>query len=178
VLAVGGYDTSMPLQGDEDWDLWLTLVERGYRGVIIPEVLFHYRRSPDSMSSISWYGPGHVPLASYRFAKHRDSYQARLVDVFLHQDAETAALLRRNDELERQITSDLEPALESRRDELAMLKARLAAAASGERERGDLEAALRAATGEVTALRTSASWRVTAPLRTVYGRWLQWQGRA
>jgi len=34
VAAVGGYDTQMPLQGAEDWDLWLTLVERGYRGVV------------------------------------------------------------------------------------------------------------------------------------------------
>src|SRR4029453_19451194 len=30
VVAVGGYDTSMPVQGDEDWDLWLNLVKHGY----------------------------------------------------------------------------------------------------------------------------------------------------
>ena len=34
VLSVGGYDTAMPVQGDEDWDLWLTLAEHGYRGTI------------------------------------------------------------------------------------------------------------------------------------------------
>ena len=55
-VAAGGYDTAMPVQGDEDWDLWLTLVERGYRGVILPEVLFNYRRRPGSMSTVCWHG--------------------------------------------------------------------------------------------------------------------------
>ena len=47
--AVGGYDPSMKY-GWEDWDLWLSLVERG-RGVFqIPEVLFSYRTTPQSMT--------------------------------------------------------------------------------------------------------------------------------
>jgi hypothetical protein len=29
--AVGGYDENMPVQGDEDWDLWISLVERGFQ---------------------------------------------------------------------------------------------------------------------------------------------------
>ena len=40
VEFVGRYDEGMPHQGDEDWDLWISLVEAGYRGVILPEVLF------------------------------------------------------------------------------------------------------------------------------------------
>ena len=47
--AVGGYDESMR-EGCEDWDFWLRLVEQGFDGTIIPEVLFHYRRRADSMS--------------------------------------------------------------------------------------------------------------------------------
>ena len=47
--AVGGYDESMR-EGCEDWDFWLRLVERGFPGTIIPEVLFYYRRRADSMS--------------------------------------------------------------------------------------------------------------------------------
>ena len=62
VVAVGGYDTQMPVQGVEDWDLWLTLAERGYRGVILREVLFNYRRRAGSMSTVSWNGSGHLPL--------------------------------------------------------------------------------------------------------------------
>src|SRR5438477_2459579 len=54
VVAAGGYDTGMPIQGLEDWDLWLTLAEQGHRGVILPEVLFNYRRRDGSLSTVSW----------------------------------------------------------------------------------------------------------------------------
>jgi GT2 family glycosyltransferase len=187
VLAVGGYDTAMPIQGDEDWDLWLTLVARGHRGVILPEVLFNYRRRAGSMSTICWHGPGHLPLAAYRVAKHHDAYRAHLVDVLLRQEAETAALLRRNDELERQIASELEPAVALRREELAVLQSRIASCDSqrsldsGESQASasrliELESALREASTEVAALRASMSWRITSPLRRAYGRWLRWRG--
>ncbi len=198
VVAAGGYDTAMPVQGDEDWDLWLTLVARGCRGVMLREVLFNYRRRAGSMSTICWHGPGHLPLAGYRLAKHRDTYRAHLVDVLLHQDAETAALLRRNDEIERHLTSDLEPAIALRRDELAALRARLGEAtaesaseppapapaasaklASPEVARiHELEAALGAASTEVEALRRSMSWRITGPLRQAYGWCLRRRGPA
>ena len=41
---------------------------------------------------------------------------------------------------------------------------------------GELEAALQAASAEATALRNSASWRITGPLRDVYGWWLRMRG--
>lgn len=172
VLEVGGYDTTMPVQGDEDWDLWLTLVARGRRGVILREVLFNYRRRPGSMSTICWHGEGHVPLANYRIAKHRDSYRAHLFDVLHDQDRQASALLTENDTMERHIGSTLEPALAMRRAELTVLRERLA---DTDRAAG-LEAALQAACAEVTALRNSLSWRITAPLRRAYD-WLWWRGR-
>jgi glycosyltransferase involved in cell wall biosynthesis len=183
VVAIGGYDTQMPLQGAEDWDLWLTLAERGYRGVILPEVLFNYRRRAGSLSTVSWNGSGHLPLARYRFAKHWSTYRAHLRDVLLHQDAETSDLLRQNDEIERHLASKLEPAVAARREELAALRERLAstmpaepnrtaAAPAPERIR-ELEMALAATTAEIVAFRTSMSWRVTAPLRAAYGWWLR-----
>jgi glycosyltransferase involved in cell wall biosynthesis len=173
-VAVGGYNTMMPAQGDEDWDLWLTLVERGYRGVILPEVLFNYRRRPGSMSTDSWYGTSHLPLASYRVARHEAFYRTHLVDVLLHQDADTATLLRQNDGIERYLTSELEPAVALRREELAALRSRLTSL--DPQHVRDLEAALDAASAEVSALRTSMSWRITGPLRKAYGWWLQWRG--
>jgi glycosyltransferase involved in cell wall biosynthesis len=186
VVAAGGYDTGMPVQGGEDWDLWLTLVARGYRGVILPEVLFNYRRRAGSLSTISWNGSGHLPLADYRVTKHADAYRAHLLDVLLHQDEETAALLRRNDEIERYLASELEPSVAARREELAHLRSRLEAtsptpghgapAADPAQRVADLEAALRATSAEVTALRTSMSWRMTGPLRAIYGAWLRWRG--
>lgn len=178
VVAAGGYDTGMPIQGLEDWDLWLTLVGRGCRGVILHEVLFNYRRRSGSLSTISWYGSGHLPLTSYRLAKHGELYRAHLVDVLLHQDAETAAILRRNDGIERYIATELEPSVTARREELTILNSRLASLKlpeSQERIR-ELETALGAASAEVAALRTSMSWRITAPLRRAYGQWLRWRG--
>jgi glycosyltransferase involved in cell wall biosynthesis len=177
VLAVGGYDTAMPVQGDEDWDLWLTLVERGYTGVILPEVLFHYRRRAGSMSTVAWYGPGHMPLARYRVAKHEASYRSHLLEVLLRQDVETAALLRRNDELERHLTTFLEPAVAARRDELEAMRSRANAESTTDRTR-ELESAARAAYAEIHALRSSTSWRVTAPGRKAYEWWLRLRGRA
>jgi glycosyltransferase involved in cell wall biosynthesis len=178
VVAVGGYNTSMPAQGDEDWDLWLTLVERGYRGIILREVLFDYRRRAGSMSADCWYGPSHLPLANYRVAQHDATYRTHLVDVLLHQDSETGGLLRRNDELERELTSELEPEVALRREESAMLRSRLAAHPAPGRaaELEALETALQAASAEVIALRKSMSWRMTGPLRQAYERWLHWRG--
>jgi glycosyltransferase involved in cell wall biosynthesis len=47
--AVSGFDESMR-GGYEDWDLWLRFVERGWRGVRVPETLFVWRRhSPATM---------------------------------------------------------------------------------------------------------------------------------
>lgn len=38
---VGGYCAE--LNSIEDWDLWIGILERGYRAVVLPEVLFEYR---------------------------------------------------------------------------------------------------------------------------------------
>jgi len=45
--ALSGYDKEHI--GYEDWNLWLDIAERGWRFVIVPEPLFHYRERPDSM---------------------------------------------------------------------------------------------------------------------------------
>ena len=176
VVEVGGYDAAMPEQGDEDWDLWLRLVSSGRTGTILPEILFEYRRRAGSMSHTCWHGPGHLPLLRYRVKKFRDLYDRHLQDVLLHQDDETSALLRRNDELERHLATNLEPALASRQQELHALEAKLAQLDRSLADSSKLSSALAASAAEVAALRDSMSWRVTAPLRTVYGWWLKWTG--
>jgi glycosyltransferase involved in cell wall biosynthesis len=45
--AVGGFDPAFP--AFEDWDFWLTALERGYHGLQIPELTFEYRRHGSSM---------------------------------------------------------------------------------------------------------------------------------
>lgn len=44
-----GYDGSMPVQGAEDWDFWLSTMEHGWEFAYVPEVLFEYRAGEDSM---------------------------------------------------------------------------------------------------------------------------------
>jgi glycosyltransferase involved in cell wall biosynthesis len=51
---VGGYNTIMKY-GWEDWDFWLSLVERGRRVVKIPDILFWYRVSKESMTRTMTY---------------------------------------------------------------------------------------------------------------------------
>ena len=47
--AVGGFDESMT-DGYEDWEFWIKLSERGWRGVRVAEPLFNWRRhSADTM---------------------------------------------------------------------------------------------------------------------------------
>jgi len=40
--AVGGFDPA--LRHGEDWDLWISLAERGYIGQLVPRILFAYRK--------------------------------------------------------------------------------------------------------------------------------------
>lgn len=44
----GGYNGRM-INGYEDWDLWIDLMQRGARLVAVEETLFHYRTRRDSM---------------------------------------------------------------------------------------------------------------------------------
>ncbi len=175
--AVGGFDEQMT-QGYEDWDLWISLVERGYHGTIIPEVLFRYRRRAGSMSTVCATGEVHVALMTYLIDKHRASYEAHHLEVLLRKEADAADLLRTNDEIEREIHSSLLPALARRRAELEALQRKLQQADAVEQSRARLDALerqladvsgqLRATAAEVAGLRGSRSWRLTAPLRAVY----------
>lgn len=44
-----GYDCTMPVQGYEDWDMWVGALERGWEFVYLPEVFFEYRKAEQSM---------------------------------------------------------------------------------------------------------------------------------
>jgi glycosyltransferase involved in cell wall biosynthesis len=186
VLAVGGYDERMPSQGNEDWDLWLGLVETGHRGIILHDVLFDYRRRRGSMCDQCTRGQRHLDLITYLVEKHRDSYRAHLLDVLLWKERRIADLRRQNVALEIDIGSSREPLLERRRAELQALRQKLQGTPAAPRAAAPppplrtpqpappaidaVRAEYARALAEIEALKASASWRLTAPLRALYDR--------
>ena len=76
---MGLFDETMR-DGCEDWDIWISLVERGHKGVIIPRFLFQYRRRKDSMS---WsMTERHLKLFGRLIQKHEASYRTHLPELF------------------------------------------------------------------------------------------------
>jgi glycosyltransferase involved in cell wall biosynthesis len=102
--AVGGFDESMR-DGCEDWEFWIRVAESGRRGAIVPEVLYRYRRRPDSMSRVMNATELRFSLYETLIAKHPASYEDHLLDLILSRehtfaDAEERAV-RRIEALER-----------------------------------------------------------------------------
>jgi glycosyltransferase involved in cell wall biosynthesis len=192
VRSVGGYDTHMPAQGDEDWDLWISLVERGCRGVILPEVLFYYRRRPGSMCEVCTTGETHLRLVQYIMEKHKDNYQRHLTAILNRKQAEIGRLLHENYQVERHLYDRLRPIAASRRKEVERLQAKLdrvekqtkLEANQGiiheleatKRRLEEKNAELQMKQAEVHALRASRSWRITAPIRAACDLWLKAKG--
>src|SRR4051794_26556212 len=168
--AVGGYDESMR-EGCEDWDFWLRLVEHGFDGTIIPEVLFHYRRRADSMSRVMLDEERYRKPLDVLLTKHEPAYRSHLREVLIAKEREAQHLVHEIATIERDVVLSLEPALRRAREELAAV-ARKADRARMYRAREDDHERLQWQTAElqreVADLRASWSWRLTAPLRRAY----------
>ncbi len=176
--AVGGFDEAFR-EGCEDWDFWISLVERGHRGHILPEVLYHYRRRSGSMTAVMARDGRHPDLYRRLVLKHADTFAANLPTLLARRDDDLAAVRRETHRLELDWHETLGPALQTRRDD-DTARERRAARVARDREAEATRAASVALTSEVErlvadveALRHSWSWRVTGPLRTLYGAWLR-----
>jgi glycosyltransferase involved in cell wall biosynthesis len=78
---VGGYCTSFSASGIEDWDLWIELIEAGYRASVIQETVWDYRIRADQMSA-GMYQPGTWGrLVQELVQRHPDSYREHIVAV-------------------------------------------------------------------------------------------------
>jgi glycosyltransferase involved in cell wall biosynthesis len=184
--GVGGYDCSAEIFGNEDWDLWISLTERGHRGIVIPETLFDYRQRPGSMRHQAEEPSARLRSWHYLLAKHCDSYQRYAKEVLLLLEDQCGGVLLDNWEAQRQIETEVKPLLAARQRAHANLGATTVAvgkplsgtaevAQASASQRADheaLAAELDRASAEIRALRSSASWRVTLPLRRAWDLWL------
>ena len=182
IEAVGGFDETMR-DGCEDWDLWMSLVERGYPGKILPEILFYYRRRPDSMSRKMMEGDRHPRLFKRLVEKHRSSYQTHLTSVLTRRERDMSHLRQHIHTMELDYYENLAPELAKLQDDVSMLERsaetprrppgsaprRPAPAHAAAVSRAyQLDALANRALADLDALRRSTSWRITAPLRKLY----------
>lgn len=173
----GGFDETM-VEGCEDWEFWIRVVDAGFTGVIIPEFLFRYRRRADSMSRAMHAVPGMPALYRQLVDRHLEVFARHLVALLEHRDDEIASLSTSLWRLEQAWASDLEGRQRWQRDNEV----------GRQRQADDLRQAEQARQLEPTqaeilalhaafnreherneALRASWSWRLTRPLRALLG---------
>ncbi len=81
---INGYDASF--KGYEDWDFWLSMLEGGYHGAIIKEVLFNYRIRPESMVHSCDKPEATAALRKKIVEKHAASYISHAIRVICRKD--------------------------------------------------------------------------------------------
>jgi glycosyltransferase involved in cell wall biosynthesis/SAM-dependent methyltransferase len=91
-VETGGYCESLPAM--QDWDLWISILEKGWEAELLPELLFDYRVRPGSMYSETKKPHRFSLISSLIHARHYGLYQQYLSDVLRLQ----ARLLAENDE--------------------------------------------------------------------------------
>lgn len=80
----GGYDEE--LEGYEDWDLWLGILESGYRAHIIKELLFRYRDRAGGKHRSSDAGERRDAIMRRIMARHESSFRAHAQEVIFRKD--------------------------------------------------------------------------------------------
>lgn len=88
----GGYCET--LSGLQDWDFWISILELGYRGVMIPEVLFEYRVRLDSMYATTSLPENFGRLLGQIAERHKMTYSRYVVEVMTGIGIELASLLQ------------------------------------------------------------------------------------
>jgi GT2 family glycosyltransferase len=121
----GGYDRHMPSPGWEDWDLWLSIVGRGWRMQYLPGAPFEYRVRPGSMIAALDDPDAHYRNRHYLVSKHSFLLLSR-VQALLNATHEAATKL--NDAREEIVVANAQlaetrSALTTARDETEQVRA-------------------------------------------------------
>jgi glycosyltransferase involved in cell wall biosynthesis len=156
--ACGGYDPGASVW--EDWELWISAAERGWRFHRLDEPAFEYRVRPDSMIAVAEKEGLRRPVREHIYRKHHALFAAHLAEILLvgHQ---------RLIDLTRYAVTAREPlvaealALRAARDRL-QVEIDLLAASREPLRQGELKplrAEIEALRGEVEALRTALAER-------------------
>ena len=103
----GGYDAGGA--GWEDWELWISAAERGWRFHRLPEVAFEYRVRPGSMLDLAEQQGRWRTAFEHVYRKHRGFYGEHLAEVLLAAkdqvfaiDGDALALRASRDALQRE----------------------------------------------------------------------------
>ncbi|MCX7603203.1 MAG: glycosyltransferase [Bryobacteraceae bacterium] len=75
----GGYCESLPAM--QDWDFWISILEKGWEGRVLPEVLFEYRIRHGSMYSTTRKPANFARISAMIHARHAEIYQKYFLDV-------------------------------------------------------------------------------------------------
>lgn len=78
-LDAGAYCEMLPAM--QDWDLWISILEKGWQGALLPEVLFDYRIRAGSMLSDTKKPFNYSRISAMIAARHRDLFAKNLIDI-------------------------------------------------------------------------------------------------
>jgi glycosyltransferase involved in cell wall biosynthesis len=202
-LDAGGYDESLGEIGDEDWELFISITERGWDGAVVPETLYHYRRRSGSLSTVCDRPENHRRVFAYLLEKHRASYERHVLDVLVNREAEACTMRKVVLHYQKSLAAVV-PRLEAAREERDRLARKLEAARHRQREAAraddlerrlederrrsaDRDAALAEAYRQAAdredvlaetrrrlwELENSKTWRLTYPVRMAYWQLVQ-----
>lgn len=121
----GGYCESLPAM--QDWDFWISILEKGWEAELLPEPLFDYRIRPGSMYSETRKPHRYSRILSLIHARHFDLYQKHLAEVLRLQ----ARFFAENVEFASRQEASWSRALRQLRQEVNRRSMEAAAAAAG-----------------------------------------------
>jgi glycosyltransferase involved in cell wall biosynthesis len=77
---IGGYD----VDGVEDWDFWIGMVEHGWTWEVVPETLYRFRLRRGSLSGMA--RGRREELLRELVRRHEETYRAHVADIMIQMD--------------------------------------------------------------------------------------------